>query len=148
MSLNPDLSCDNLKAGQSICISGDVSTTVSSSFTASTLTKTGSSSTIQVYYHPSSTWTTTNAYYSIDSGKTWTTSPGIPMGVPSSSSSYDNTWKYLSIPSSSGQVSVVFNDGKNNWDNHGGQNYLLNQAGIWEVNNNVAKVIFLFLSFF
>ncbi len=79
-----------------------------------------------------------NAYYNPDN-QGWTSNPGKAMSAPPPSSGYDNSWKYIAITAST--VVVVFNDGNNHWDNHNGQNYILNAPGTWTVKDGVSTLV-------
>ena len=73
----------------------------------------------QVYYRPSTGWTTVNLHYA-PTGGAWTAVPGVAMTDACSG------WKQYTVNLGTATgLQAVFNNGAGSWDNKGGSNYAL-----------------------
>nr|WP_246628301.1 carbohydrate binding domain-containing protein [Paenibacillus oenotherae] len=83
-------------------------------------------------YYKNTSFTNAYIHYKLDNSSTWTTVPGVQL----QNSTYPG-YKMITIELGSATgLTAAFNDGNNNWDNNGGNNYTFATGVFSLVNGN------------
>lgn len=88
-----------------------------------------------IYFTP---WSNCFLHYNPDNSG-WNSIPGAAMGCPSNISYPCTEWREITVAGSN--VVWVTTDGSGQWDNNGGRNYAVSNAGIYQLQSGVVTTL-------